>query len=788
MDDKIFSILQEAARALDSSQDIDRLQNMQRVYDEGLYFVAFIGSFSSGKSSLINNVIGRKILPQGSLETTPILTYIRYGEDEKAILFFNDGTQQDINLENVAEIMQKNNTSDIDLNRLEHMEIYLKQDLFAQGLILMDTPGLNTIIKRHEQLLATSLALSSKIIYVTRGAIAKVDAEKLDMITKQGFNVSFVRTHCDEIKQSEESIDDVIKNDIEILKSYGLDKENCFHISNTENTPCYDNINKFKIELAVIGEDAKSSLEIDTKAQLKVFVNDYLERLKKIESILIAKKSDNDAVLRKQQDDLSKKIQSLTKSLEDYQEKFKAKINKAQGIMQEDINLCIDRSLSKAERNIQCANLKTIDTSAMESLAKRTTNQLLQELFAKLNTHIDPMIAEVNGTLSARNLKIESIELPDADNYEELIENDNAELEELREKMRAIRNDKEALEQIGDKLSAEEIMQLEQAIQEAQSKIDMAKEQYTSLGPYRPRMIEVKDGTKAADVGRIIGNALDVATFFIPQGAIIKAATKVGLVAKLGKAIGMAEKTVGIAQKSSGIAGTIRNVLGMTKTYETARRTQKALTVINTMQQGVSIAKASAPGLLDYLQLGYWGQKIGEQFDSPPIMTIDKEYERVYIENKRQIENEIKEQQAIAFNKKSQLGLYADEHERRAAKIKSLTVDEKTVAEKLRKRTAQIKAESEAKALSKWKSDCAKWYRDSIETKLRELIDDYLNEIPVRLENYQDKRANTIINKLNSKQDEYNKLIGMPPSETEQKLNTIKILIKNLNDVQVSLK
>lgn len=795
MDNRVFGVLEEAAKELNLPQDIDRLQNMQKVYDEGLYFASFIGNFSSGKSSLINNIIGRKILPQGTVETTPILTYIRYGLDEKAVLFFNDGSQKDIALEDVSGIMQKGSNSDFDVNDLEHMEIFLNQDLFANGLILMDTPGLNTIIKRHERLLMTSLALSSKIVYVTGGAVSKIDAEKLAMITKQGFNISYVRTHCDEIRESEEGLDDVIKTDKDLLSEYGLNSDQCFHVSNVEGTSCYDNIDRLKAELTVIGEDAKHSLEMDTKSQLKVFADDYLEQLKKIESVLAAKKSNNDAELTKQQENLSKKIQILQKSIEDYREKLNSKIDDAQKELRKDMDLYIDRSLSNAERSIKNSNIKSIDASAMDSFAKNLTNKMLQDLFTRFNDHMDPMIAEINGTLSAKNLKIESVELPDAENYADIVEEDNAELDELRDKISAINAKKENLEQMIDKLSPAEVEEIKRVMMEAQNGIIEAKQKYSSLGAYVPRMVEVQqNGAKASDIGRNIGNVLDWITIIMPQGALVKAVKGVGLLPKIAKTVGTVEKTLGIAQKSTGIANTVRNFLGMSKTYQTVRRTQKAVKLLNTVQNTVqagSQALKSAPvetSFLDYLSLAHWGEKLGGMFDAPPMMTVDKEYERAYMESKHQIEAEIKEQQALAYKKKCELGIYEDERERRAAKIQSLTADAAEVERQLKHKKAQIKAESQKKALAKWKADCAEWYRNSIESELRKLVDDYLSEIPSRMENYQDRRSNMLMNKLNSEQAEYDKLMNIPPGETEEKLNKTMALMQNVSAVQAALK
>ena len=70
-----FSLLKEANKELNLSDEIKKLEQMEEIYDRKEYIVSFMGQFSAGKSYLINNLLKKDILPQGIVETTPILTY-----------------------------------------------------------------------------------------------------------------------------------------------------------------------------------------------------------------------------------------------------------------------------------------------------------------------------------------------------------------------------------------------------------------------------------------------------------------------------------------------------------------------------------------------------------------------------------------------------------------------------------------------------------------------------------------------------------------------------------------
>lgn len=110
-----------------------------------------MGCYSAGKSCLINNLLGRELLPHGTTETTTVLTYLRYAEEEKACLHKIDGSTQEISLAEVGSVDQRRENWNPD--ELDYLEVFVNSPLLQSGMILMDTPGINTTILRHEQLL-----------------------------------------------------------------------------------------------------------------------------------------------------------------------------------------------------------------------------------------------------------------------------------------------------------------------------------------------------------------------------------------------------------------------------------------------------------------------------------------------------------------------------------------------------------------------------------------------------------------------------------------------------------
>lgn len=110
--------------------------------------VAILGQFKAGKSSFINSLIGRQLLPVGVIPVTTVITRIRYGPRERAVVLHYDGSTEEIALESIEEYTSesKNPGNEKDV---EMVDIELASLEGYTGLRLVDTPGLGSVFKYH---------------------------------------------------------------------------------------------------------------------------------------------------------------------------------------------------------------------------------------------------------------------------------------------------------------------------------------------------------------------------------------------------------------------------------------------------------------------------------------------------------------------------------------------------------------------------------------------------------------------------------------------------------------
>ena len=76
-------------------------------------------------------------------------------------------------MEAVNELWESGNKEE--LEQIETLFVYVNADLLKNGLVLADTPGVNTLISEHEALTRETLQSSDKIVYVMGKAAAEED-------------------------------------------------------------------------------------------------------------------------------------------------------------------------------------------------------------------------------------------------------------------------------------------------------------------------------------------------------------------------------------------------------------------------------------------------------------------------------------------------------------------------------------------------------------------------------------------------------------------------------------
>jgi len=112
--------------------------------------VAILGQFKAGKSSFINSLVEKDILPVGVIPVTTVITRLQYGEREQATITYFDGTRSEIDLAELGDfISEVQNTANV--KNVDVVDIELPALKRYPGIRLVDTPGMGSVFKYHRE-------------------------------------------------------------------------------------------------------------------------------------------------------------------------------------------------------------------------------------------------------------------------------------------------------------------------------------------------------------------------------------------------------------------------------------------------------------------------------------------------------------------------------------------------------------------------------------------------------------------------------------------------------------
>lgn len=803
LDERLFAVLDEGMAELDWTREAEELCRCKERYEAGQYFVAFIGQYSAGKSYLINNLLERDLLPQGRVETTPILTYIRYGAEEEAELHYFDGRTEKVALQQVRRIMQSEDGAAWDLSEVEHMDVFLDADILRQGMILLDTPGINTLIERHERLLTRSLALASGIVYVTSGTPAAVDVEKLEHFVHDGCSLALVRTHCDEINAAEESYADVVAHEERILSEFGIrDRlKASFYISNLPDSPHFAGIAKIRALLGEKGTDVRASIAEDTAERLRVMADSVRKALEEQEGLLAAGQAERKAEIGRQREALDREVERLGTLLKERQVRLQREIVDAKKRLHEDIRHTVDRAVEQTTKRIVNAGRDVQTNEQMKALIARETQDVLRRTYDVINHHVDPLLKEINGDILAGEFIIPVMDLPEAEHYAAVVEEQDGELDDLRRQLAAMQANRAELSEQIRHADPQKLKEMQEELQMLEQELAHISGAYQEIDPYVPQMIEVDPGDNSGEkLGETIGNILDWAMLILPVGgtkAAATAATKAtaGTAAKAMAVVGKAAQVAQAAQ-----AAKKQNTRKTPKTppkAETSEKTEtapagnlsKIKTAGATVLQGYQnlrrhAEQENAPtSLLEWLTLEHWGREIGKLFDRPPLREEDRAYREAYQRNKSRMEQELRRKKAAVYQRQAELGVFCDEQAKKKARLESLQVSEQELAQKIAKHEQQWRENAREKAGKEWTEAWASSYREHLKATLTQEVESYLSALPERLEVYQEARFRPLSEKIAEKRRAYDALGELSQGAAEEKLERIRCILAELGRV-----
>jgi len=166
-----------------------KVADMRRRLRDHRFRVLVVGAAKRGKSTLINALLGREVLPADVIPVTAVATTVTFGAPERIVVAHLDGTDSTHALDELSTYVSELDNPDNKL-AVDHVTVYLQAHALVDGLELVDTPGAGSV-HDHDQEMDRALANMDAAIFVLT-ADPPISADERELLIK--INNSAVHT------------------------------------------------------------------------------------------------------------------------------------------------------------------------------------------------------------------------------------------------------------------------------------------------------------------------------------------------------------------------------------------------------------------------------------------------------------------------------------------------------------------------------------------------------------------------------------------------------------------
>lgn len=199
--DEVAALLEELSATLESA---DLRHTAERLRD-GRFVLAVVGEFSSGKSFLLNALLGKVAREErggtsrisGLLATdvnpsTATITELSYADTEVATAYFPDGRSERVPIDGLARFVAGEGEAQL-------VRVGVPSPFLANGFVVADTPGLASVNPAHRRATLSYLPGADAVLYLidTQQPFTDGDASFLGIVRRYVESMFIVQTKID---------------------------------------------------------------------------------------------------------------------------------------------------------------------------------------------------------------------------------------------------------------------------------------------------------------------------------------------------------------------------------------------------------------------------------------------------------------------------------------------------------------------------------------------------------------------------------------------------------------
>ncbi len=142
----------------DFSREREMVVELKGRLSQGTFHLAVLGQFKRGKSTFLNALLGKEILPTSVVPLTAVPIFIRSDNSLSVKIYFDESSdEKEYSSKNEQDIMdalsefvaeEKNPKNK---KGVREAEVLVSADILSQGVVLIDTPGIGSTLRHNTE-------------------------------------------------------------------------------------------------------------------------------------------------------------------------------------------------------------------------------------------------------------------------------------------------------------------------------------------------------------------------------------------------------------------------------------------------------------------------------------------------------------------------------------------------------------------------------------------------------------------------------------------------------------
>ena len=166
------------------------------------FHLVVVGEFNHGKTTLVNALVGRDILPTGVTPTTAVIHHILHAPEPYARVIREDESRETVPFDTLKEwVATENAERQARQARVSYLEIGLPSKLLEDQIVLVDTPGVNDLSHQRADITYNYIPRSDAVLFLLDAGQLLKESERVflfeKLLAKSRDKIVFVVTKAD---------------------------------------------------------------------------------------------------------------------------------------------------------------------------------------------------------------------------------------------------------------------------------------------------------------------------------------------------------------------------------------------------------------------------------------------------------------------------------------------------------------------------------------------------------------------------------------------------------------